>query len=155
MTTRQIEYRLKARVLFFVLLSLVFLQTSPALGAGAEKAISLVLKDQILETSTNRMWLADRSKKLDRVEDAESYLNGLNQGVYDDWRLPTKQELYDLFSVFDLKQNGDVKIRLEGYYWLLGDNNSKYVGGWQVGDGCGPSRSFYKGTEGYVRAIRP
>lgn len=155
MTATQTVFPFKAEALFFALLICIILLAASAQRVEAGNEISLISKDQILETSSNTMWRADRSKKLERVEDAESYLKKLNQGAYNDWRFPTKVELYDLFTIFDLKKNGDVKIRLEGYYWLVDDKKKKYIGGWQIGDGCGPSRSFYTGRKGYVRAIRP
>lgn len=147
---------LKMTALISAVMIFICLQIAPAGSVEGSEAISLTAENRILQASNNRMWQANRSKKTHKAEDAESYLQKLNQGTYNDWRLPTKQELYDLFSIFDLKLNGDIKIRLEGNYWLSDDkNNLKYVGGWQIGDGCGPSRSFYKGKEGYVRAVRP
>lgn len=156
MTVSKTSHRTKLTALFFALMTFCFVNTISVHKAKAGDNLSLMAIDRILETSKNRMWLADRSKKLQSVKEVENYLLTINQGSYNDWRLPTKQELYDLFNIFDLGQNGDVKIRLEGYYWLADDkNDSKYVGGWQIGDGCGPSRTFYKGKIGYVRAVRP
>ncbi|MFW2364978.1 MAG: DUF1566 domain-containing protein [Desulforhopalus sp.] len=150
------NYPLKLAALFLALMMFIAIQSISAQKVKAGASISLVSKGDILETANNKMWQRDRSKKIESPNDVENYLQSLNQGSYNDWRLPTKQELYDFFTIFDFKKNGSVKIRLEGYYWLADDRNSSvYVGGWQVGDGCGPSRSFHKGKKGYVRAVRP
>lgn len=112
-----------------------------------------VSEDAFRDVRNNQMWQIHKSKKLRSVDAVQNYLAELNRGKYHDWRLPTKQELYDLFSYFDLKLHGDVRIQLEGNYWL--DNDGIVAGAWEIGDQCGPSRSFYSKKSGYVRAIRP
>ena len=111
--------------------------------------------EEFQDTARQRFWQVNRSKKIKTIEEVSAYLTTLNQGKYDDWRLPTKLELFQLFSDFDLKRNGNLKIRLEGSYWLLDDMGQAHVGAWEIGDQCGPSRTFYKGKAGYLRAIRP
>lgn len=101
------------------------------------------------------MWTRERSKILDTASDVSGYLSELNNGEFNDWRLPTKKELHDLFMIFDLKYNGEVKIRIEGRYWLVNDDGKVTVGSWEIGDGCGPDRIFYTGKNGHVMAIRP
>jgi len=108
-----------------------------------------------VETDSKRMWVSERSHRFKHSKDVLNYLHELNSGEFSDWRLPDKQELYELFSVFDLKKNGTVKTRLEGYYWLADEDGKPFVGSWEIGDQCGPSRTFYNGSSGYVRAIRP
>lgn len=98
-------------------------------------------------------WRIERSGILKSEEDVQSYLQNLDNGQTGRWRLPTRQELYDLFANFDLKLHGDVRLQLEGRYWLR-DEGAAYVGTWQIGDQCGPARSFYQGRKGYVRAVR-
>ncbi|MGW8194363.1 MAG: hypothetical protein ACWGOX_08865 [Desulforhopalus sp.] len=142
----------------FMLLILLLLLQSIVLVHAAENDAALVLLPEgyFQEQQSGRMWQFDRSKKLETSEEVAHYLESINNGPYNDWRLPTKQELYDLFSIFDLKRNGEVKIRLEGDYWLSEkDKQNMYIGSWQIGDGCGPSRTFYSGKRGYVRAVRP
>lgn len=107
------------------------------------------------DTARQRYWQVKLSKKLTSIDEVNTYLATLNQGEFNDWRLPTKQELFQLFSDFDLKRNGDLKIRLEINYWLTDDMGQAHVGTWEIGDQCGPSRTFYKGKVGYIRAIRP
>jgi len=125
------------------------------LSAGAAIKLERRSPTIFVETKSQRMWMSDRSHRFKQPEDVRNYLHELNSGEFSDWRLPDKQELYELFSVFDLKNNGTVKIRLEGYYWLADDDGKLFVGSWEIGDQCEPSRTFYHGSAGYVRAVRP
>ncbi|MFW2365698.1 MAG: hypothetical protein ACN4GW_04735 [Desulforhopalus sp.] len=121
----------------------------------ADEALERVSQEYFHEKNSGRMWTVDRSKKFKSPEQAEKYLKTLNNGTHNDWRLPTKEELADLFAIFDLKRGSGIKIRLEGKYWLSAGDNKKVVGTWEIGDQCGPSRTFYRGKTGYVRAVRP
>ena len=132
---------------------LLFLTALPALSK--EAAITALSDTAFMENVTQKTWYTHRSKRIKTVDDATVYLERLNQGEFNDWRFPTKWELSKLFSIFDLKQNGNIKIRLEGAYWLTDDKGKIFTGAWEIGDQCGPSRTFYKGKSGYVRAIRP
>ncbi|WP_136810248.1 DUF1566 domain-containing protein [Desulfosediminicola flagellatus] len=148
-----IDYRKLQSRLLIAIFPLLVLIASQAVGAAP--SLKTFSDDIVLEQQSELMWLVKRSARLKIPEDVNEYLAGLNQGEYSDWRLPTKQELYTIFSLFDLKQNGDVKLRLEGYYWLADEKGQPYVGAWEIGDQCGPSRTFYKGKAGYIRAVRP
>lgn len=140
-------------VLVVVAISLLATFSVPAVGKT--KSLTVLSGKVFEETSSHRIWQMQRSKRIKTPEDAQVYLQTINQGEYHDWRLPTKHELYDIFSIFDLKNNGDVKIRLEGNYWLADDKGQAYVGAWKIGDQCGPSRNFNRGKAGYIRAVRP
>jgi hypothetical protein len=107
------------------------------------------------EVRSGRMWQVERSRRLSSADDVEEYLTSLNGGKYNDWRLPTKEELFELYAVFDLKNNGEVKIQLEGGYWLIGEDSKVQVGSWEIGDDCGPERRYFTKKAGYLRAVRP
>jgi len=139
-------------VLFVVINFCLMLPVS--LPAG--QAILKYSENGIFQDERNgMMWQVERSNKMKSVQEVENFLKELNSGKYDDWRLPTKEELSDLFTIFDLKNNGDVKIRLEGSYWILGRDSEVQVGSWEIGDGCGPTRAYYTKKAGYLRAVRP
>jgi len=144
------------RLFFLSVIVFMGFTASPALTTqsyASEPVLTTVSADVFQNRRNGRMWQMHKSKRLRSPEDVATYLNKLNTGKYQDWRLPTKQELYDLFSFFDLKLYGDVRIQLEGNYWL--ENDGMMAGAWEIGDQCGPSRSFYTKKSGYVRAIRP
>ena len=63
------------------------------------------------------MWQVGTSRKIESLADAKNYTANLKAGGYDDWRLPTVSELYDLYIIFDLHQNGDCQLKVEGTYW--------------------------------------
>ncbi|WP_419174275.1 hypothetical protein [Desulfosediminicola sp.] len=142
------------RVLVVWLLLIVLLVSGCSMhAAGGDTLVLQQGDDTFLDQKHGVEWRLERSGYFKTAEDVEHYLQGLNKEEGKQWRLPTKQELSDLFSSFDLKLNGEVKIQLEGRYWLQ-DDGKDYVGSWQIGDQCGPSRSFYREKSGYVRAVR-
>jgi len=132
----------------------LFLMMVPCRSMAADIALRDI-GDGILQEDNGRMWQAARSKRFRTVDEAEQYLANLNSGRFNDWRFPTRQELYELFMLFDLKESGDISIRLEGAYWLTGRHGEPKIGSWEIGDQCGPARTYYPGLSGYVRAVRP
>lgn len=143
------------RLRLFPQLLLLVLLMMPAISAAAEPILSQLAGGLLQEKNNGRIWQMERSRKMHSSTAVQRYLHQLNQGPYQDWRLPTKWELYDLFSKFDLKKNGDITITLEGSYWLKGDKGSLYPGTWETGNQCGAERTFYTTQSGYVRAVRP
>lgn len=125
------------------------------LQAIAEPDLQLIEGPYLQENGHQRLWQMQRSKKLRNPSEAQAYLRQLNQGPYADWRLPTKWEMRELFTLFDLKRNGDITLVLDGSYWVLDDNGTVVAGSWDTGDQCGIERNFFPATSGYVRAIRP
>lgn len=139
-----------------VLLSVVILYLMiPYAVPAAEPALQLSEDGITQERANGRMWQMDRSKRLRTTTEVDACLATLNRGKYNDWRLPTRQELFELFGIFDLKENGEVKFQLEGGYWLVNQNGEIEVGAWEIGDQCGPSRTYFTKKVGYVRAVRP
>lgn len=151
MMSSKVSQTVFIRLAVLLLLLLFFTTSQPA---RADLGMTERGDGLIQEVTSQRIWQKKRSKKIRTPEAAQAYIAKLNQGEYHDWRLPTKQELYELFSIFDLKRNGNIRLRLEGKYWLSDPQGNISVGGWEIGDGCGPSRSYYPGTKGYVRAVR-
>jgi len=137
--------------LLLCLLTVLPITVSAALQNGAKTVGNNVIQ----EPGSERMWTMDRSKKLRSPTQVAEYLSQLNKGEFNDWRLPTKWELYDLLQLFALKKIPPVKAKLEMSYWLTGENGKMRVGSWDAGDGCGIERKFYPGKKGYVRAVRP
>ncbi len=143
--------------LIWIMSVMVYCCVSLGLAQGVDRMPVLrSVGDQYFENrGEGVMWTKMRSKRFQTPSDVQDYLDNLNTGRFNDWRLPTKQELYDLLAIFDLKKNGEVKVRIEGKYWLVNNKGETSVGAWEIGDGCGPERRFFSGDNGYVRAIRP
>ncbi|WP_163340488.1 DUF1566 domain-containing protein [Desulfopila sp. IMCC35008] len=145
----------RRQLVLLPLLIFCFLLLVPLTAALAEARFKMQSDSVFLDTKTGAMWQLERSRKIRSVEQAYAFLNSLNEGQYDDWRMPTDKELAELFLLFDLRQNGDVEIKLDGSYWHHQENGDISAGSWELGDECGPSRVFFPAKYGYLRAIRP
>lgn len=150
----------KSVINWFVILPmfavLLFCMSSGTAKSGDRASFLMSVGDEYFQNSKNgSMWTNVRSKRIKEFSNVQQYLSDLNDGQFNDWRLPTKQELYDLFQIFDLKNNGDIEIQVEGKYWLASDKGELSVGTWEIGGGCGPERGFFSGGKGHIRAVRP
>lgn len=143
--------RFSSLTLVLFLLAGVF--TTPYASTAGEPVLTEISEEIFQNSKNDQMWQMQKSKRFKTASSVEHYLKELNQEKYQDWRLPTKQELFELFSYFDLKHHGSVKISIEGTYWI--ENDGIQAGAWEIGDQCGPSRTFYTKKVGSVRAIRP
>jgi len=107
------------------------------------------------DTVTGQMWQIKKSRMTTSLKDAEQYVRTLNLGGYNDWRLPTVYELYDLNYLFDLFQNGDCVLDRKGKYWSGEKEGEGKAGAWEISDQCDPVRQYAPGVRGYIRAVRP
>ncbi len=107
------------------------------------------------DTRTGKMWQMDTSRTIRSLEEAEKYTDALEKGGYTDWRLPTVSELYGLYIIFDLHNNGDCQMKVEGNYWSDEPDMDGRVGTWELDDNCDPERQYIPKKKGLVRAVRP
>jgi hypothetical protein len=56
--------------------------------------------------------------------------------------------------IFDLKQNGNCKLEVEGTYWSDEEDLQGRVGTWELDDNCDPERQYIPKKKGRVRAVR-
>jgi len=106
------------------------------------------------DLGSGKMWQVGTSRTVDSLEEAEKYTGNLRAGGYDDWRLPTVTELLDLYMIFDLHQNGDCVMKVEGTYWSDEPDLQGRVGTWELDDNCDPERQYIPKEKGRVRAVR-
>ncbi len=106
------------------------------------------------DTKTGKMWQVGTSRSLKSLDQAKNYTEQLKDGGYDDWRLPSVTELYELYMIFDLHQNGDCKLQVEGTYWSDEADLEGRVGTWELDDNCDPERQYIPKDKGKVRAVR-
>lgn len=108
-----------------------------------------------LNVRSGRMWQIERGGKFSSLKEAEQYAVNLQLGGYDDWRLPTKTELFDLYYIFFWKNNGDCSMKRTGEYWAFGKGRAT-LGHWETYLLCAPNHKYVKSldTKGYVRAVR-
>ena len=133
MDITQCKERVK-NVRFLLSLFICLLVILPVTASAKMGAVTILDGDIIQEPENGRMWQMNRSKKMRSSTEVQEYLSNLNKGEYNDWRLPTKYELYDLFLLFALKENQELDIKLELSYWLVGNNGKMIVGSWEPGD---------------------
>lgn len=109
-----------------------------------------------LDLNSGKMWQLGRGGAFFSLQDAQQYAEDLQLGGYDDWRLPTKEELFDLHNRFFLKENGNCSMKRGGEYWSADKKGKPALGHWETYHLCGPGFKYVKsvGTKGYVRAIR-
>ena len=143
--------------LILVLLALVFLSLSGCAGKSNHQARLQDLGNGICQdTVSGRMWQIGKGPMATSLEEAEQYTRSLELGGYNDWRLPTVNELYDLNYLFDLFLVGNCTLDRKGSYWSSEKNGAGNAGAWEIGASqCDPSREYSPATMGYVRAVRP
>ncbi|MEN8258674.1 MAG: DUF1566 domain-containing protein [Thermodesulfobacteriota bacterium] len=125
-------------------------------GKSAKNARYAIPVQGILQdNATGQMWQLERSKRFKSFNEAKAFAEQLTLGGYDDWRLPTIYELYDLNYLFDLHKNGKITLDREGNYWSGEKDGDGMIGAWAISDQCDPSRQYEPGKAGYVRAVRP
>jgi len=148
----------------FSLLVLSFLIFSNGCAPKDRKDSSMsetggVLQDKgqgwCLDVKSGRMWQIERGGMFSSLQEAEQYAENLQLGGYDNWRLPTKTELFDLHYIFYWKKNGDCSMKRTKEYWALEEGGAT-VGHWETYLLCAPNYKYVKslGTKGYVRAVR-
>ncbi len=107
------------------------------------------------DTRTGKMWQTDTSRTIRSLHEAQQYADSMKKGGYDDWRLPTVAELYDLYIIFDLHKNGACTMKVEGNYWSSEPDMAGRVGAWELDDNCDPERQYIPKNKGLVRLVRP
>jgi hypothetical protein len=100
------------------------------------------------------LWQVGRSGEFSTFEEAREYVKNMELGGYNDWRLPTKDELYTLCDLFEQKLAGDCPMKPKGSYWSK--NGKEKAGEWEAYPLCGGHELRYiKSKSGRVRAVRP
>lgn len=119
-----------------------------------DKAKLVDMGNGICQQSNGLMWQVERTGVFASAQEAGDYVDNLNLGNHNDWRLPSKDELYDLCYIFDMKLEGQCPLNLKGSYWS--SNGKTQAGAWESYPLCGGSDfQYFKSKSGRVRAVRP
>ena len=109
------------------------------------------------ELKTNKMWQFNKEGPFDSWEEADRYATELKLGGHDDWRLPTRSELFDLFYTHYWKNDGNCMMTHKSEFWVISKGRESSLGHWEDDFLCGPEFNFVEAIReyGFVRAIRP
>lgn len=106
------------------------------------------------QSGAGLMWQIEEKRRFQTPKEAREYVESLQLGGYDDWRLPTRSECLNLSELLQLKK-GDCPINFKRAHWVS-DNKRDKAGYWEDYPLCGGSEfRWNKGKEGSVRAVRP
>lgn len=112
----------------------------------------------IHDKNTNLMWqdsIDTKTKEL-KWDDAKGYCSKLKVGEYDDWRLPSYDELKTLidYESYDPAIVKSFKYTKSSYYWSLTPYTSASSRAWRIYFKSGYSNYDYKSNSYYVRCVR-
>lgn len=144
-------------ILLLNLAGCLSVNTSSKSAPGEAEAKLVNLGNDICQdASSGLMWSMERSERLHEGEAARKYAEDLVFGGYNDWRLPTKKELYRLHDIIFRHQNGDCELKVSGSYWCEIEEKEALAGYWETYYLCSPEYRYIEtpGT-GMVRAVRP
>lgn len=128
-------------------------------GCASQQNSIVKLKDQEIcqEIKSGRMWQLGRGGEFFSLDEAKSYADSLQLGGYNDWRVPTWDEYFQLNNIFLLKNNNDCVMDFEGDFWSVPEGIEPTLGHWEIYFLCGDELRYkesYRGV-GFVRAVRP
>ena len=149
-----IKYNLKFVVYLFVILSLYFV--GGCAGHGGVDRVVLNSDGTMVDGTRNLMWQQGRSDtQFTSPAEAEAYVQGLDLAGFTDWRLPSSQELWELYFANDYPMAGRLakEIEMDGSYWTE-DGGKIRAGYLEDGDDPGINRYFLDSPKGFVRAVR-
>ena len=126
--------------------------------AGQQKVdrVQLANDGTMLDSKTGLMWQVVRSEQsFTSGAEAQSYASQLKLAGHDDWRLPSSQELWDLYFANDYSMSGQLakEVNLDQSYWTK-DGDRILAGYLEDGDDPGINRIFFDTDKGFVRAVR-
>jgi methionine-rich copper-binding protein CopC len=102
-----------------------------------------------IDSTTNLMWQDNGYEHELTWSDAIDYCNALSMGGYEDWTLPSKDELYDLYQ-----KRAILKSYVSSRYWSSTTYAYATVSAWRVDFGNASVSNANKVNSHYVRCVR-
>lgn len=156
---KMLRHILKILVL---VLSIFFVQAcAPATSTSPEKSSSqgTRLEDRgeylCQQFPSGLMLYHKKSKIFSSWEEADQYAKSLEVGGFSDWRLPTKNECYQLVMLLEIKKHESCGLKkLKGHYWI--QDQADKAGQWEDVMLCGGNEFYWVDSErGRAWAVRP
>ena len=140
---------------YFFLVALAVLLVPTTLYADSDRLV-LEGKDVVLDTHTKLMWQYGKSRRALKTEaEALEYAKDLRLGGFDDWRLPTLAERWDIVQIYMYKNNGDINFPKPGTkYWTAETEKGISPIKLDFSCLCMANQEIEYRTKGYVRAVR-
>lgn len=133
--------------------------TMTASGCAPKKTMLLQTEGTEIceEIKSGKMWQKGKGGPFFTLQAAEQYAADLQLGGHNDWRLPSKEELFELYHIFFWKKNNSCDLNQNGEFWSVAKDGRSSLGHWETYLLCDPEFNYVKSlkTSGYVRAIRP
>jgi len=103
----------------------------------------------VTDTSTGLMWQKVRAIGTYMWQNALQYCKSLELAGYNDWRLPSREELQ---RMIDYGDSDSVFVVESGWYWSSSIGFPGYA--WGVDSYDGSAGNVSKDGDGFVRAVR-
>lgn len=115
---------------------------------------NLMWQDDFTTEKIQRPWITEENHALKNYADtsgetAHSYCKKLNLAGFNDWRLPSKNELKVLYT-----QNHSLKKSTSNWYWSSTSNDKIIDRAWAIYFKNGDGFSDHKSIENFVRCVR-
>jgi len=134
-----------------------FMLLAVAMSVMADEA-RLVKQDNgiVRDTRTGLMWQFEKSPhKFSDAAKAAAYAAQLELGGYDDWRLPTLAERWDLLQVFVFKNDGGLEFpKFKSKYWTRETEKGTQPIKLDITCTCRGDQEVEFKNDGYVRTVR-
>ncbi|MGB3751426.1 MAG: DUF1566 domain-containing protein, partial [Arcobacteraceae bacterium] len=115
---------------------------------------NLMWQDDSTKENIKKPWITEENHVLKNYADtngdtALTYCKTLNLAGFNDWRLPSKDELKNLYS-----QNHSLQNITSDWYWSSTSNEKITERAWAIYLNNGDGFSDHKNTANYVRCVR-
>lgn len=113
----------------------------------------------VIDSEYKLMWQDNIDVKTIKMNwtDAKKFCNNLNLGSFNDWRLPSKNELITILDTYEHNPiiSTIFKHKKVGLYWSITEweNNPKSFA-WFISFAYGQSYVYLKDSQYYVRCVR-
>lgn len=119
-----------------------------------DKAQKLMWQDNSAVTEVKKTWISAENYEAKEYSNtsgdtAATYCKKLTLVGYSDWRLPTKEELKNLYT-----QKESLKNVSANWYWSSSSSTSALERAWGIYFNNGDGYSDLKNTSNYVRCVR-